>query len=437
MQPHESRAVIAEQAIVGACLIDPVAFDQAASLVQAIDFEDRANRHVWQAIEVMAKDGEPIDAISVSARMEAIGSLDAAGGMGYLVDLASNAPAAANVLHYARQVHDKAMLRHLGRLCEDMAQKCRDREAKADELAMEAENRIHKLATTKRAVQDMMTASEVMRLALEYADSRASGEVKTVKTGLAKFDRLTGGLLRGSLTVVAARPSQGKTALGLCMAVGAVKADQSVAFFSLEMPAWQIGARMICMEGRASVQNLLRASLSDEEWTGVMAGMGRLDGTGLYIADSSSVSIPMLRAMVSRQKRTTGLDLVVVDYLQLMDPPKIDSREQQVAALSRGLKAMAKEFDVAVVVLAQLNRDAAGRKPRMSDIRESGAVEQDADLIVLIHREDKDGEPADEAELLIEKNRNGETGAIRMVWNAPATRFEDFAPAYYSNEVAA
>lgn len=430
------QSIVAEQAILGICMTDPLAYDQAAAMVQAIDFEDRANRAIWQAIESISKDGHGVDVLSVSSAMEQSNTLDLAGGMSYVLDLANNAASSANLLRHAKRVHDRAMIRHLGRLCEDIAQKCRSMDTPADDLALEAENRIHRLSTTKRTVQDMQPIKDVMMLALEYADARASGQVKTVHTGLAKLDSVTGGLLRGSMTVVAARPSQGKTALGLCMAVGAVKQSQQVAFFSLEMPAWQIGARLVCMEGRVSVQAMLRAELTHHEWDGVTAGIGRLENAGLYVADGSDISIPMLRAMVSRQKRTTGLDMVVVDYLQLMTPPKIESREQQVAALSHGLKAIAKEFDLAVVVLAQLNRDAAGRKPRMSDIRESGAVEQDADVVILIHREDQDGQPAEEVELMIEKNRNGETGAVRMRWNAPATRFEEFAPAHYDHMAA-
>lgn len=427
-----------ECAVIGACLIAPEAYDRVAHMVAAIDFEDRANRVIWQAIESMAQAGEPIDAMTVAERLERDSRLDAAGGLENIVNIQQSTPSAANAEHYAKRVHDRAAIRHLAALCRDVAQKCEQGGADADSLALEAETRIHKLATAKRVSADMTPVSAALMQAIEYIDARQSGEVKTVKTGIKRLDSMTGGgFLRGSLNVVAARPSQGKTALGLTLALGAVHQDHQAAFVSIEMPMWQIGLRILSMEGGISAQSMLKAELSDHEWTVLTAQLGRLQDRGLYLSDASSVSIPMLRAMVSRQKRTTGLDLVVVDYLQLMQPPKIDSREQQVAAMSAGLKAIAKEFDVAMIVLAQLNRDAAGRRPRMSDIRESGAVEQDADVVMLIHREDVDGVPANEAEIIIDKNRNGETGACMLVWRPEIMRFAEFAHQTYSGVAAA
>lgn len=423
----------AEISVIGAVLLDGSAYDRVAHWLAPVDFEDRRHRAIWQAIDAMAQAGESIDAMLVSERLERDGRLDLVGGWSYVMQCAQDTPSAANVEHYARQVHDAAALRHLAALCRDLAGKCVQPGAEADSLAMEAETRIHKLATAKHAVQEMRPLRDVMLEAVRYVDDRQNGAVSAINVGLPKLDRMFGGLLRGSMTVVAARPSQGKTALGLTMALGAVREHgHKAAFISIEMPAWQVGVRLMCMAGQIPVQDTMQASLTDYQWARLTAQMSELTGSGLYVADSSEVSIPALRAMVSRQKRTTGLDLVVVDYLQLMAPPKIESREQQVAALSRGLRAVAKEFDVAVVVLAQLNREATGRRPRMSDIRESGAVEQDADVVMLIHREDKDGQPADTVDLIIDKNRNGETGVVVLSWIAEQTRFAEFQAAAYS-----
>jgi len=422
-----------EIAVIGACLIEPAAYDRVAHRIAAIDFESRAHRLIWQAIDAMAQAGEPVDALTVAERLERDGRLDAVGGLAAITEIQMSTPSAANVERYAGLVRDRASIRHLGALCRDVAQKCEQPGADADTLALEAETRIHKLSVAKRQTADLVPVSDALMQAIDYIDARQTGTVKTVQTGLRRLDSMTGGgFLRGSLNVVAARPSQGKTALGLTLALGAVHHDHRVAFVSIEMPLWQIGLRILAMEGGVSAQSMLRAELSDHDWRAMTAQLGRLGERGLYLSDASAVSIPMLRAMVSRQKRTTGLDMIVVDYLQLMQPPKVDSREQQVAAMSAGLKAIAKEFDIAVVVLAQLNRDAAGRRPRMSDIRESGAVEQDADVVMLIHREDTDGRPAEEAEIIIDKNRNGETGACMLVWRPEIMRFAEHAPATYS-----
>jgi replicative DNA helicase len=418
----------AELGLVGSALLDQEVFDRVSHLVSAIDFEDRVCRMLWKAIEEMAQQGIAVDVMTLAEHLERAGKLEIIGGWGELARIAQNTPSASRADHYAKQVHDAAALRHLAALCMDIAQKCRERQDDADGLALEAETRIHKLTTAKRAAGDFVSINDAMVKAIEYIDSRQSGEVSTIKTGLRHLDHLTGGFLRGSFNVVAARPSQGKTALGLTVSLGAVANDHKAAFCSLEMPAWQIGLRVMGMESGVSVQEMIAGELTDAQWTRITAQLGKLSSRGMYVTDANGLSVASIRAMVSRLKRTDGIDLLVVDYLQLMTPPKLDSREQQVAAMSSGLKALAKEFDLVVICLAQLNRDAAGRRPRMSDIRESGAVEQDADVVILIHREDNDGVPAREAELIVDKNRNGETGIVRVEWAAEQTRFYDFSP---------
>ncbi len=426
----------AEVGLIGSVLLDQDGYDRIAHLVSAIDFADRRNRTIWAAITELAKSGVGVDSMTVAEHLERQNQLELVGGWATIVEMATLTPSASRIDNYAKQVHDSASLRHLAMLCRDIAQKCDDGKDNADGLSLEAETRIHKLTLSKRVTGDFVPIKAAMLSALDYVDSRQSGEVNTIKTGLNRLDGMTGGFLRGSFNVVAARPSQGKTALGLTISLGAIDHDLKVAFASLEMPAWQIGLRVISMESGVPVQTMIRGEMSDDQWNKVTTHIGKLSERGLHVTDANGLTVASLRAMASRLKRTHGLDLLVVDYLQLMTPPKLDSREQQVAAMSSGLKAVAKEFDIAVVCLAQLNRDASGRRPRMSDIRESGAVEQDADTVILIHREDNDGVPGDKAELIVDKNRNGETGIVIADWAAAQTRFYDVSHGAQSWKVA-
>lgn len=425
---HES-----EQCVLGGLLLDGAAWDRVADSVTADDFARREHRLIFNAIAALVSDGTQADVITVSERLERTGELEAAGGLAYLGSLANNTPSAANVAAYAAIVHDRAIERRLleaaGRVTEIAKGNgpVRDKLDRAQALVMG-------LAETRKA-SGPRRAEAIVPQVLNELDRRhkAGGGLVGLPTGFTDLDAMTSGLQAGDLVVVAGRPSSGKTSLAMNLAEHiAGHANDAVLIFSLEMSAEQLLMRSMTSLGRLDFQHLRAGKLDESGWSKVATAASRLADLKLLVDDSAALSVTEVRTRARRVKREHGLSLVVVDYLQLMRGEG-ENRNHEVAQISAGLKALAKELHVPVVVLSQLNRSVESRtnkRPQMSDLRDSGAVEQDADVILFIYRDEvyhEDSPAKGTAEIIIGKQRNGPTGMVRLAFNGALCRFDNYA----------
>ncbi|MCZ2292422.1 MAG: replicative DNA helicase [Burkholderiales bacterium] len=439
--PH---SVEAEQSVLGGLLLDNLAWDRAADLLGESDFYRYEHKQIFAAIAALVNAGKPADVITVFEQLQALSKADDCGGLAYLNALAQSVPSAANLRRYAEIVRERAILRKLIAASDEIATSAFNPQGRAvTQILDEAEGRIFKIGEEGSRQRQGMFGMDQLVVALldrvnELHDNGAE-EVTGVRTGFYDLDRMTAGLQKGDLIVLAARPSMGKTAFALNIAEHvAVQEGLPVLVFSMEMGAAQLALRMVGSLGRIDQSGLRTGRLSSEDWERLATAVDRLRNVQLFIDETPALTSAELRARARRMARQFGtLGLIVVDYLQLMSGSgsgSDENRATEIGEISRGLKALAKELQCPVIALSQLNRSVESRndkRPMMSDLRESGAIEQDADVIIFIYRDDyynKDSKEPGVAEIVIGKQRNGPVGTIKLSFQKPLTRFDNLAP---------
>lgn len=444
--PH---SVEAEQAVLGGLLLDPTAWDQVADTIGATDFYRNDHRLVFEAIGKLVAEGKPFDVVTVAEHLQARERLEDAGGLAYLGTLARDTPTAANVRAYATIVRERALLRGLVAAGNYIASSVFEMPGvSARELVNIAEQKVFEIAERgARNTEGAQSVNSMLPALLQRIDEWHNNPdgMRGLPTGFADFDRLTGGLRGGDLLIVAGRPSMGKTTLAINMAENVAvdpRVKGSVLVFSMEMPSEQLMTRMLSSVGGVPMQNIRSGRITDDEWVRMTSASSQLADSRIFIDESPGLSPTELRARARRIKREHGLDLVVVDYLQLMQVQgSKENRATEISEISRGLKALAKELSVPVIALSQLNRAVEQRenkKPVMSDLRESGAIEQDADMILFIYREevyDKNTPRKGQADIELVKHRNGEPGYFTLTFQGQYTRFQNFMPDAYAEGV--
>ena len=424
--------VEAERTILGAVLLDNSVCNQAVELLKRDDFFLDSHRRIFDKMIVLSERVSSIDLITLGDELRRAGEFEQIGGATYIASLIDGVPRTDNIEHYARIVKKKAMLRKLITASNQIIARAFDEEDDADIIIDQAEQAIFQIAEDKIR-QGFQYVGTVAQRRLEQIEQMAERPemITGVPTGFVDFDHLTSGLQRQDLIIIAARPSMGKTALALNMAQYAARNGSVVGIFSLEMSAEQLASRLLCSEARVDAHRLRTGFLNREEWARLGDALRRLCETKVYIDDTPGAGVLEMRAKARRLKAEHGLDLLVVDYLQLMSGRgRIESRQQEVSQISRDLKTLAKELDIPVLALSQLSRAPETRsehKPQLSDLRESGAIEQDADVVCFIFREEvynETDENRGRAELLIAKQRNGPTGKVDLAFLNSFTRFE-------------
>jgi replicative DNA helicase len=435
--PHNLEA---EKCVLGAILINNPAFNQASEVIDAQDFFRDAHRRIFDKMVALSERSEPIDLVTLKDELTRSGDLDDVGGPAYISALTDGVPRSANVEYYAKIVKEKSTLRRLIQSATDVLGRAYDAEEDADELLDQAERSIFQIAE-HRLRSGFVRVGEMVDQGYQLIEKlqQHKGLVTGVPSGFVELDEMTSGFQRSDLVIVAARPSMGKTSLVLNMALHAgIEAGKTVGIFSLEMAREQLFLRMLTSEARVDAHRFRGGFLGEQDYARLVEAFARLHDAKVYIDDTPSVGILEMRAKCRRLKLERGLDLIIVDYLQLMQGRgRFENRQQELASISRSMKILAKELDVPILALSQLSRAPESRgdhRPQLSDLRESGALEQDADVVIFIFREDMysaDGEPKPEnagtAEIIIGKQRNGPTGTVRLAFLKQYTRFENLA----------
>jgi replicative DNA helicase len=436
------QSLDSERALLGALLLKPDALHDVSDLVRPESFYAEKHKLIFEAMRELSERGEPIDLLSLTERLTGKGSLERVGGRAYIAELANSAPAPGNFSHYADLVSRKHTMRSLIDAAYEITEAAYDEGREHAEVLDEAEKKIMAIGNAS-ATHKFIAISEKMEGAWDRIEKMsAGGVIRGVSTGFPELDNKLSGLHPSDLIILAARPSVGKTSLALDIARNAAKNDVAVGFFSLEMSSEQLVDRMLAAEsGVDSWKIRTGAKMKQEERDDIIAAMERLSRAPIFIDDKPGNNILAMRAVARRLKRERGIGLIVVDYLQLMTPvgaKSSDSLVQQVTEISRSLKSLARELDVPVLALSQLSRavEQRGGKPRLSDLRDSGSIEQDADVVMFIHREDKsnpDAEKTNIAQILIEKHRNGPTGIAELIFNGDRTTFQSAAKEGYGD----
>ncbi len=422
----------AEQAVLGAIFLEPSSLVLASEVLIPEDFYRATHQKIYNAMLTLADKGEPVDLVTVTSILADQELLEEIGGVSYLSDLANSVPTAANIEYYSKIVEEKSILRRLIRTATQIATDGYSREDEVQVLLGEAEKRIMEVAQKKNvgAFQNIKDVLVQTYDNIELLHNR-KGETTGIPTGFTELDRMTAGFQRNDLIIVAARPSVGKTAFALNIAQNvATKTDENVAIFSLEMGADQLVMRMLCAEGNIDAQNLRTGNLTAEDWGKLTMAMGSLSNAGIYIDDTPGIRVGDIRAKCRRLKQDSGLGMVLIDYLQLIQGNgRTDNRQQEVSEISRSLKELARELKVPVIALSQLSRGVEQRqdkRPMMSDIRESGSIEQDADIVAFLYRDDyydKETENKNIIEIIIAKQRNGPVGTAQLAFVKEYNKF--------------
>ena len=432
-------SVEAEQSVLGGLMIDNSSWDDVADMITEVDFYRKEHRLIFSAIVALSEESQPCDAVTLSEWLDNNNELQTVGGLSYLGSLARNTPTAANIKAYANIVRERSIMRQLIRVGTDIANTAYNPEGRNSvELLEHAEQKVFEIAEQGAKGRKGYTGiKQLLTKAVDRIDQlfQADSHITGVATGFDDFDEMTAGLQPSDLVIVAGRPSMGKTTFAMNIAENAaIKHKVPVAVFSMEMPGDALAMRMMSSLGRIDQHKLRTGKLHDEDWPRVTSAVGILSEAPLYIDDTPALSPIDLRARARRLKREHGLGLIVIDYLQLMQSSKSSSenRATEISEISRSLKALAKELSVPVIALSQLNRSLEQRpnkRPVMSDLRESGAIEQDADVITFIYRDEVyNSESPDKgtAEIIIGKQRNGPIGTTRLTFMGQFTRFENF-----------
>ena len=429
------QSIEAELSVLGSMMLKPAAVSQAVELLHAEDFYRQAHRAVFEAMELLLRNGEPVDIVTVTESLKKSGLLEQVGGISFLANLTNTVPSTANLVHYAKIVKEKAILRSLIDASTEIAGAAYEASEDIAEQLDDAERKILAIAggqTTGAFVPIKDVVFDAVDRVSELA--KAKGGITGLSTGLQTLDSVTRGLQKSDLIIVAARPAMGKTAFVLNLATHVALQGGTVAFFSLEMPREQLMHRIFCAEGQIDATRLARGELDDDEWSRLVKVADRMLKAELYFDDTSSTTVMDIRTRARRLKSEHGLDLIAIDYLQLIQAPgRAENRTLAVAEMTRSLKVLARELEVPIIVLSQLSRATEGRsdkRPMLSDLRESGSIEQDADIVMFLYREDyynQDTENANITELSIAKHRNGATDTLKLFFQKEYTRFRDLA----------
>ncbi|GAA0425836.1 replicative DNA helicase [Leifsonia naganoensis] len=432
--PHD---LLAEQSALGGMLLSKDAVADVVEVVRGTDFYIPKHEIIYDAILSLYSHGEPTDVITVTDELTKLGELSRAGGAEYLHTLTSLVPTAANAGYYANIVTEKALLRRLVEAGTRITQMGYKAEGEVLDLVNNAQAEIYSVTGAQEA-EDYVPLTEAVTVAIDEIEAakHKDGSMTGVPTGFSELDELTNGLHPGQMVIVAARPALGKSTLALDFArAAAIKHDMPTIFFSLEMGRSEIAMRLLSAEATVPLQHMRKGTVDNRDWTTIAATRGRINDAPLYIDDSPNMTLVEIRAKCRRLKQRVGLKMVVIDYLQLMTSGKrVESRQQEVSEFSRALKLLAKELQVPVIALSQLNRgpeQRADKLPALSDLRESGSIEQDADMVILLHREsayEKDNPRAGEADLIVAKHRNGPTKTVTVAFQGMYSRFADMAP---------
>lgn len=426
----------AELSILGSLMLEREAWDQVADHISGEDFYKPSHQKIYQTIVELHQKNLPIDIITVSNSLQSKGELDQVGGSEYLADLVNKTISSANIFSYAKIVREKALLRKIISQGTSMIEKAYSEDfTDVESFVDQTEADFYRLAESKKA-EGLISPMEVVKssvIRIEELYKRKS-DITGVPTGFSVLDNMTSGLQPGELTIIAARPSMGKTAFSLNIAQHmALRCQKTVAYFSLEMGRDAVMMRILASEARINMKDIRSGKLPDNVWPKLINVAGQVSESKFYIDETSGISPFEIRARARRLKAQMGLDIIIIDYLQLMDlKQKVESRERAVSEISKSLKSLAKELGIPIIALAQLNRGVEGRsdrRPMLSDLRESGSIEQDADMIMMLYRDDyydkDDVEKQGQAEVIVGKNRNGPTGKVALRWEAEFGRFRD------------
>jgi replicative DNA helicase len=436
--PELPRSEEAERAVLGSILIDGFAFSVVSALLKQDDFFSSSNQWIYHSMEDLAQSSTSIDLVTLKDQLAKSNTLDRAGGYAYIASLVDNIPDVANVEHYARIVKNKSVLRRLIQIGQRLTREGSNPDRAVDEIIGDATGQIFGVAldAIPGGFANLAAVSSDTLEMLEKARGR-QGALSGLDTGFRDLNRMTSGLQKGELIILAARPSLGKTSLALNIAQhAAMRSGNTVAFFSLEMSKESLATRVLCSEAEVDSKKVRDGFASDDEYRRLTLAQVKMTAVKFFIDDSAAVSVPQMRARCQRLKRDQGLDLIVVDYLQLMTGHgRLENRTQEVSQISRGLKLVAKDLNVPVLALSQLSRQTERRtgddkgKPQLSDLRDSGSIEQDADMVMFIYREEMykpDTDRKNLADITIAKQRNGPVGDFTLVFLKEQTSFRTY-----------
>ncbi|PRO64363.1 replicative DNA helicase [Alkalicoccus urumqiensis] len=423
----------AEQAVLGAVFLEAEALNKAVERLMPEDFYRTGHSRIFSVMVELSEKGEPVDLVTMIDELHRKNWLEEIGGVAYLGELANAVPTAANVQYYAQIVEEKSLLRRLIRVATNIASESYSAEEEIDAILNEAEKSILEVSR-KQNSGEFVNIKDVLVEAFDKIEllQHTAGEVTGIPTGFNELDRITAGFQRSDLVIVAARPSVGKTAFALNISQNvATKTDENVAIFSLEMGADQLVMRMLCAEGNIDAQRLRTGALEEEDWQRLTMAMGSLAKAGIYIDDTPGIKVKEVRSKCRKLKQESGLGMIMIDYLQLIqgDARSSEGRQQEVSEISRELKGLARELEVPVIALSQLSRGVESRqdkRPMMSDIRESGSIEQDADIVAFLYRDDyydQESEKKDIIEIIIAKQRNGPVGTVELAFVKEHNKF--------------
>ncbi len=430
--PHNIEA---EQSILGGLMLDSEVWDDVASLVDSSDFYRPAHKIIFEAIKVLSRRGQNADIVVLSNHLQQTGNMEAIGGPRYLADLIEHTSSSVFLENYAKIVREKSLVRKMITTTQKISEDGLNESFEDVEKYLEkCESDVFNVAQTGSNKVGLTDPTELVELSLKKIEETMSlkGNITGIASGFNDFDEMTAGFHGGELIIIAARPSMGKTALGLNIVThAALREKKSVAFFSVEMPKEQLMMRILASESKINMGKIRVGQIDDNSWSRLINTAAKLSESKLFINDTSGISPFEIRSIARKQKSKHGLDMIVIDYLQLMSmKQRMESREREVSEISKSLKALSKELDIPVIALAQLNRGVEGRsdrRPMLSDLRESGSIEQDADVIALIYREDyyEKENPTGAAEIIIGKQRNGPTGTVKVRWEPSIGRFSN------------
>jgi replicative DNA helicase len=439
------NSIEAEQSLLGGLMLDALAWDKVADVITADEFYRKDHRLIFSAIANLVESGSPCDVVTVSEHLDSRGELDNSGGLEYLATLANETAGAANARAYAKILRERATLRALISAGNEIAGSAFTNDGRtAAEVLDDAEKMVFEIADKgTRGQKGFKSLKDILPEAVDRIDTlhQSEGDITGISTGYNEFDKLTAGLQPGDLIIVAGRPSMGKTTLAVNIAENAaIGSKVPTSIFSIEMPSQQLAFRMISSLGRVDQTHLRTGNFPDEDWSRINTAVQLMSEAPIYIDDTPSLSPVEIRARARRLQREHGLGLIVIDYLQLMQVPgNKENRATEISEISRGLKALAKELSCPVIALSQLNRSVEQRtdkRPVMSDLRESGAIEQDADLILFIYREEvynQDTPRKGIADIAIAKQRNGPIGDFPLTFVGRYTKFENWVPESYGD----
>ena len=432
--PHSAEA---EKSVLGAAMLSKDALFDVMEVVKPADFYDENHKEIFQAMIDLNRKNAPVDALTVAEELKKRNSLEMVGGRAYIASLSSMTPTTSNAMEYGRIVAEKASVRRLIETADDIVTKGYDGTMDANQMLDYAESGIFEISQARQKgqyshIRDVL----VENLAIIDRAEQMDGGLTGITTGFSKLDEMTSGMQKSDLIILAARPAMGKTAFALSLARNAaVKGKASVMIFSLEMAKEQLTQRLLSMESKVDLQTLKTGRLERRDWDDLNVALDILSNSNIHIDDTAGISIMEMKSKCRRLKAEAGLDLVIIDYLQLMNPEgKADSRTQEISVISRNLKLLARELDCPVLVLSQLSRAPEQRtdhRPMHSDLRESGSIEQDADIVIFLYRDEyynkEDTEKPGECEVIVAKHRSGPTGSVDVAWIERYTQFKDKA----------